>query len=371
MCMCLCVWMCVCVYVCVYECIWMCVCVYVCTYVCMSAFECVYVCMCILFLSLSLLTCLHSIEESDGQRNERDDSTIEAYPWGRDWGQGWGRGFGEQCDKDHGQRFLIACFFLSLHTHSCHPSFSIKHTVWPVQRFWPTMISKRRTYHWGRHWGECVTHTYTHNIIHTTHIHTHTFKHTYTIHTYTQTHIHTYTHSNALIHTYVHTYTHTHIQMHSYTHTYTHTHIHTHKHIHIHTHSFYRLILKVYDNLHKLPKDIQKQTLEEKFYIIAILFEVSECESVSHSSHRMGKSNMPYHCGEQALCKHPGLWLACRLFWIDAWHCQRTCHCVVERHLQHCIKIRRSCHPQTTQSCCFFFLSFFFERRKRENKKCP
>jgi hypothetical protein len=33
-----------------------------------------------------------------------------------------------------------------------------------------------------------------------------------------------------------------------------------------------RLILKVYDNLHKLPKEMQKQAMEEKFYIIAILF---------------------------------------------------------------------------------------------------
>lgn len=34
-----------------------------------------------------------------------------------------------------------------------------------------------------------------------------------------------------------------------------------------------RLILKVYDNLHKLPQELQKKTLEEKFYVIAILFE--------------------------------------------------------------------------------------------------
>ena len=34
-----------------------------------------------------------------------------------------------------------------------------------------------------------------------------------------------------------------------------------------------RLILKVYDNLHKLPVEMQKKTLEEKFYVIAILFE--------------------------------------------------------------------------------------------------
>jgi len=34
-----------------------------------------------------------------------------------------------------------------------------------------------------------------------------------------------------------------------------------------------RLILKVYDNLHKLPEEMQKQALEEKFIIIAILFE--------------------------------------------------------------------------------------------------
>lgn len=91
----------------------------------------------------------------------------------------------------------------------------------------------------------------------------------------------------------------------------------------------------------------------------------------NYFSNRMGKSNMPYHCGEQALCKRPGLWLACRLFWIDAWHCQRTCHCVVERHLQHCIKIRRSCHPQTTQSCCFFFLSFFLKEERGKIRNVP
>ncbi len=34
-----------------------------------------------------------------------------------------------------------------------------------------------------------------------------------------------------------------------------------------------RLILKVYDNLHKLPVEMQAKTLEEKFYVIAILFE--------------------------------------------------------------------------------------------------
>lgn len=34
-----------------------------------------------------------------------------------------------------------------------------------------------------------------------------------------------------------------------------------------------RLILKVYDNLHKLPPELQAKTLEEKFYVIAILFE--------------------------------------------------------------------------------------------------
>lgn len=34
-----------------------------------------------------------------------------------------------------------------------------------------------------------------------------------------------------------------------------------------------RLILKVYDNLHKLPVDMQKQAMQEKFYVIAILFE--------------------------------------------------------------------------------------------------
>ncbi len=34
-----------------------------------------------------------------------------------------------------------------------------------------------------------------------------------------------------------------------------------------------RLILKVYDNLHKLPLEMQAKTLEEKFYVIAILFE--------------------------------------------------------------------------------------------------
>lgn len=34
-----------------------------------------------------------------------------------------------------------------------------------------------------------------------------------------------------------------------------------------------KLILKVYDNLHKLPKEMQVQALEEKFYVIAILFE--------------------------------------------------------------------------------------------------
>ena len=34
-----------------------------------------------------------------------------------------------------------------------------------------------------------------------------------------------------------------------------------------------RLILKVYDNLHKLPVDMQAKALEEKFYVIAILFE--------------------------------------------------------------------------------------------------
>ncbi len=34
-----------------------------------------------------------------------------------------------------------------------------------------------------------------------------------------------------------------------------------------------RLILKVYDNLHKLPLELQKKTLEEKFYVVAVLFE--------------------------------------------------------------------------------------------------
>jgi hypothetical protein len=33
-----------------------------------------------------------------------------------------------------------------------------------------------------------------------------------------------------------------------------------------------RLILKVYDNLHRLPIEMQAKTLEEKFYVIAILF---------------------------------------------------------------------------------------------------
>ncbi len=34
-----------------------------------------------------------------------------------------------------------------------------------------------------------------------------------------------------------------------------------------------RLILKVYDNLHKLPVELQKKTLEEKFYVVAVLFD--------------------------------------------------------------------------------------------------
>lgn len=91
----------------------------------------------------------------------------------------------------------------------------------------------------------------------------------------------------------------------------------------------------------------------------------------NYFSNRMGKSNIPYHYREQALCKRPGLWLACRLFWIDAWHCQRTWHCVAERHLQHCIKIRLSCHPQTSQSCCSFFLSFFLKEERRKIRNVP
>lgn len=91
----------------------------------------------------------------------------------------------------------------------------------------------------------------------------------------------------------------------------------------------------------------------------------------NYFSNRMGKSNMPYHRGEQAVCERPGLWLPCRLFWIDAWHCQRTCHCVAERHLQYCIKIRLSCHPQTSQSCCSFFLSFFLKEKRRKIRNVP
>ena len=34
-----------------------------------------------------------------------------------------------------------------------------------------------------------------------------------------------------------------------------------------------RLIVKVYDGIHKLPQELQKKTLEEKFYVIAYLFE--------------------------------------------------------------------------------------------------